>query len=164
MAGKGGYQKPANPAPISNPGAGSQRTDGNAASQLKQAVRQIPSQSYGDATDFADIQSSAAMEKAAPVRAMSPSAIADAAQQVQGAGIIPLNAPTTMPNQPVTHGADAGPGPGTESLGLNTADNLQNAMFKAQLASYMPALMFIASRDTTSPETRNIIRQLRENM
>lgn len=160
MAGKGGYQKPANPAVSSGPGALSQRTDGGVAS--KQAIRSIPSESYGDAKDFAGIEAGAGMAKAAPVRSMSPSAIAAAAPQAQQ--VIPMGAPTQFPQQPITYGVDAGEGPGTESLGLDTATNIQNNAFKAQLASYMPALMFIAGRDTTSPETRNIIRQLRENM
>lgn len=150
---------PKKPAVQSGPGALSQRTDGGPAS--KQAVRYMAGGDYGDGQDMINIQSSAAMAQAAPVRSVPPSAIAQAAS---GQEIIPLNAPTTEPGQPVTHGADGGPGPGMDSLGLNTGDVLQNNAFKEQLASYMPALMFIANRETTSPETRNIIRQLRENM
>ena len=80
------------------------------------------------------------------------------------AGIVPFGAPTQNPDQPATHGADSGAGPGMDSLGLNTGNEVQNNAFKQQLASYMPALMYIASRPDTSPETRTAIKELRENM
>jgi hypothetical protein len=142
------------------PGKLAKRTDGGVAS--KQAVRYASGMPYGEGQDFLDIQSSAAMEKATPVRPAALPSMAAAAPA--GQDVVPLNAPTQNPNQPVTHGADAGAGPGMDSLGLNTANNVQDQAFTQQLASYMPVLMYIASRSDTSPETRNVIRQLRENM
>ena len=65
------------------------------------------------------------------------------------------------PNEPVTAGADAGPGPGMDALGLGVADANADMNFKAQLAEYMPALVFMASRPTASPETRATVAQLR---
>lgn len=147
------------------PGKLAKRTDGGPAS--KQAVRYASGMPYGEGQDFLDIQSSAAMEKAPPVRTNTSTLAgiaAASAQGPQGPNVVPLNAPTQNPNQPVTHGADAGTGPGMDSLGLNTASNVQDQAFAQQLASYMPVLMYIASRSDTSPETRNVIRQLRENM
>jgi hypothetical protein len=76
--------------------------------------------------------------------------------------IVPLNAPTQRPNEPVTSGANAGPGPDMSSLGLDNQDIQADSNFKAAIASYMPVLMQVASRSNTSPETRNVIRQLRD--
>jgi hypothetical protein len=78
------------------------------------------------------------------------------------APIVPLNAPTQRLNEPVTAGADAGAGSDMSSLGLGQKDIAADTNFTTALASYMPALMHIASQSKTSPETRNIIRQLRE--
>lgn len=147
MAGKGGYQAPNNPAPVSGPGALSQRTDGGPAdTQAAQYVSGLP---YGEG------QAMMNMQQAAPMAA--------SAQQAP-APIVPLNAPSMRPEEPVTAGANAGPGPDMSSLGLGTKDVAADTNFTAALASYMPALMHIASRSSTSPETRNIIRQLREMM
>jgi hypothetical protein len=76
--------------------------------------------------------------------------------------VVPLNAPDQNPNEPVTSGADAGPGPGMASLGLGSQDITADNNFKVSLAAYMPVLMQVAARPNTSPETRNTIRQLRD--
>jgi hypothetical protein len=81
-----------------------------------------------------------------------------------GSDVVPLTAPSQLPGQPVTHGADAGPGPGSDVLGLNTGQTIEDQAFKQRLASYMPALMFIQSHSDTSPETRTVLKQLREFM
>ena len=155
---------PEKPAMQSGPGSLSKRTDGGPAS--KQAVRYASGMPYGEGQDFQDLQSQAAMEKAPPVRPLSPGSIRSAAQQPQPgqSNVVPLNSPSQMPDQPVTHGADAGPGPDLASLGLDAGATAEDQAFKEQIAAYMPALMFIASRPGTSPETRNVIRQLREKM
>jgi hypothetical protein len=46
-----------------------------------------------------------------------PSGLASAAASQP---IIPLNAPSQRPDEPITFGANAGPGPGTNILGLPT--------------------------------------------
>ena len=52
MAGKGGYQRPSSPAPVSGPGSMSQRTDGGPS----QPIRDMTGGDYGDATEMRDIQ------------------------------------------------------------------------------------------------------------
>ena len=146
MAGKGGYQAPANPAPVSGPGALSQRTDGGPADT--QAAKYVSGLPYGEGQEMMNIQQSAPMAASAAMPAPAP--------------IIPLKAPSQRPEEPVTAGANAGPGPDMSALGLGAADVAADKEFKAAIASYMPVLMHVASRSTTSPETRNIIRQLRE--
>jgi hypothetical protein len=93
------------------------------------------------------------MQQAAPMAA--------SAQQAP-APIVPLNAPSQRMNEPVTSGVDGGMGPDMSSLGLGAKDLAADNASKATLISYMPALLQIASQPGTSPETRNIIRQLRE--
>jgi hypothetical protein len=146
MAGKGGYQAPANPAPVSGPGAKSQRTDGGPAdTQAAQYVSGLP---FGEGQAFMNMQKSASM--------------AGSGMMPEPAPIVPLNAPSQRPDEAVTSGADAGEGPGMSSLGLGAKDVAANAESRAIMASYVPALLNIASQPGTSPETRNIIRQLRE--
>lgn len=127
MAGKGGYQRPTSPAPVSGPGALAQRTDGGPAH--KQAQRYISGLPYGEGQEMMNTQSSAPMEASTPTPNPAPaSAIASAGQQKQAQPaqqpmpIIPLSAPTQRPDEFVTHGADLGPGPGLDSLGLNVPE------------------------------------------
>lgn len=48
-----------------------------------------------------------------------------------------------------------------DALGLNATDANADMNFKAQLAEYMPALVFMASRPNASPETRATVARLR---
>jgi hypothetical protein len=138
------------------------RTDGGPAS--KQAIRYAAGEP--GAEDFVNLQRQAPLAKTPPVRSMAPSAMRQAVQETQpaGADVVPFGAPSQNPGQPVTHGADAGPGPGSDVLGLNTGNTVEEQAFKQRLASYMPALMFIQSHPDTSPETRTTLKQLRELM
>lgn len=98
----GGMRRPANPAPVSGPGAMSQRTDGGPAKPTY--VAGMP---YGEGQDFYDLQSSAPLgaEAAKPRRARGASQ-----------GGVPLPTPlfsaTQRPDEPVTAGAPVGPGDG----------------------------------------------------
>lgn len=96
MSGKGGYQPPAHPAPVSGPGALSQRTDGGAG----QPIRDWPDAGYGENKSYR------AQQAGAPL-AQSPGL----------PPVIPLDAPSQRPGEPVTAGAPLGPGPGPEALG-----------------------------------------------
>lgn len=146
MAQPGGYRKPNNPAPVSGPGALSQRTDGGPADT--QAAKYISGLPYGEGQEMMNIQGSAPMAAASMMPAPAP--------------VVPLSAPSQRKSEPVTAGADAGPGPGMSSLGLGAKDFAADEQARATLISYMPALLQVASQPGTSPETRNIIRRLRE--
>jgi len=79
MAGKGGYQAPANPAPVSGPGSLSRRTDGGPGS--KQAQRYIAGMpNYGDGQDMMQIQGGAPM---AATPSPTPVSAAQMAQNAQ---------------------------------------------------------------------------------
>ena len=81
--------------PVSAPGAMSSRTD-------RQPVMDIPSQSYGEAKEFREIQSGAPMAATPPPPRPSG-----------------LFSPTARPGEPVTSGVDYGDGPGSRAVGPN---------------------------------------------
>ena len=103
--GQGGYRQPSNPAPVSGPGALSQRTDGGAMAgpMPAQSPKYMPDQPYGQGGNMAQ-------QQAAPLAGAPAVPTAPAPQ------VIPLNAPTMRPNEPITSGVDRGPGPGSEAV------------------------------------------------
>ena len=101
------------PAMTSGPGAMSRRTDGGPAS--KQAQRYVSGMpNYGDGQQLMDLQASAPMSASGiSGSAPTPAAGGEAPQQP-----IPIDAPSQRPGEPVTQGAAAGAGAGTEVLNL----------------------------------------------
>ena len=138
--GHGGMRTPSNPAPVSGPGALSQRTDG-------QPARYASGMPYGDGQDFYDMQTAAPMAEtdnaAAGVRRARQSQPRMVEEQAT-----PLFSPTQRPEEPVTSGAVLGPGPGPSlDQGGERPSNV---------------LMRLAQRDTTGEfETLALILQQR---
>jgi hypothetical protein len=124
------------PAMTSGPGAMSRRTDGGSAS--KQAIRYAAGEP--GAEDFVNLQSQAPMSKTPDVKSMPPSQVAQAAQQGQPQQAIPLGAPSQLPNEPVTHGADAGPGMGSDGLILPKPTDPRQNDVNSLVARYLPDL------------------------
>lgn len=87
--GSGGYKQPMNPAPVSGPGALSQRTDGGAVEGMTQPTQQYTGFDYGVNKEINDIQG------------MSPLA----GDNIPTGPAISLNAPTQFPDQPDSYGA-----------------------------------------------------------
>jgi hypothetical protein len=98
---QGGYRKPENPAPVSGPGALSQRTDGGPT----QPAKYISGLPYGEGQATYDQQTAAPM---ASNNSPQPT--------LQMPAPTPLMAPTERPDEPVTAGIDIGPGPGSEVM------------------------------------------------
>jgi hypothetical protein len=98
---RGGYRQPANPAPVSGPGALSQRTDGGAMDGMTQPAQKYTGFDYGDNKELNDQQAGAPM-------AGMPST----------PSIIGLDAPTMFPDEPLSAGADYGPGPNMDLSGI----------------------------------------------
>ncbi len=88
--GQGGYRQPSNPAPVSGPGALSQRTDGGAVEGMTQPVQSYTGGVYGNNKSMRDQQEGADLY-AAPT---SPTP-----------RVVPMDAPTEFPDQPDSHGA-----------------------------------------------------------
>lgn len=106
---RGGYRRPANPAPVSGPGALSRRTDGGPTTQ---GARYMRGGSYGEGQEMMGLQQGAPM--AAQPKPIAPLPPARAALPP----IVPLTAPTQRPDEPPEFGMSFGPGPGPEALGM----------------------------------------------
>jgi hypothetical protein len=119
----GGYRQPTNPAPVSGPGALSERTDGGAIDGMTQPQQQYTGMPYGQNKAVNEQQAGASM-------AGNPFPFSD---------LTPLSAPTTRPEEPITHGIDIGPGGGSEVLNYipNRAPSLVDTI--KRLAQYDPS-------------------------
>jgi hypothetical protein len=126
-----------NPGAVSGPGQLSKRSDLPPA----QGAKKLPNAAYGEQKQFQAEQAGAPMAKA-------------------GANIIPLGAPTNRPMEPVTAGVDAGPGPGSEILGLKTPVDTQLQDLSV-LAKYMPLMERFADSPESSGTTKAFIKYLR---
>jgi hypothetical protein len=73
--------------------------------------------------------------------------------------LMPLDAPTQRPGEPVTTGLPVGAGAGPEALG--PLGQLESDNGAKDLAMYLPALEFIASQPGATAQTRNLVRRLR---
>lgn len=127
----GGYRQPADPAPVSGPGAMSRRTDGGPAATF------IPGMPYGEGQETYDMQTSAPMgSKASQPRTRSGSTPAPS-------GIVPLGAPSQRPDEPLTTGNPLGPGAGAEVLPLPPAPGARDV---EALGKYLPQLRMVAAQ------------------
>ena len=100
MAEHGGYRRPEHPAAVSGPGALSARTDGGP-TQPPQVAAGGP---YGSR------QEQMAVQQGAPLQGGGGSTPAP----------VPFDAPTANPGEPVTAGADLGPGIGPVAAGIKS--------------------------------------------
>lgn len=105
---RGGYRQPRNPAPVSGPGALSQRTDGGPIDGMTppntQPAQYISGLGYGQGKETYDQQTAAPMQGSDLMSMPSP--------------VVPLSAPTQRPEEPITSGIDMGAGPGSEAIRL----------------------------------------------
>ena len=108
---RGGYRAPSNPNAVSGPGKFARRTDGGAAQVLSAA----PDQPYGAVKQELNAQRIAPMGAATPLPPVPQGTPPQAPQMPQYSGP-DFGAPSQRPDEPVTTGADAGPGPGSEVL------------------------------------------------
>jgi hypothetical protein len=126
-----------NPGAVSGPGRLSKRSD----LPPGQGAKRLPNAAYGEQKQFQAEQAGAPMAKANP-------------------SVIPLTAPTNRPMEPVTAGVDAGPGPGSEILGLKTPVDTQLQDLSV-LAKYMPLMERFADSPESSGTTKAFIKYLR---
>lgn len=138
---------------VSGPGALSQRTDAGPA----QAMQTLPDAKYGENAAFQQQQQGAPMS-ASPGPAQQPEELP--ANPAAGA-VVPMSAETQRPGEPVTHGAELGPGAGTEALGIHPAQAEQQDM--TQRAVNLPLLQFVANQPQSSPSSRLFVNLLKAN-
>lgn len=146
---QGGYQKPSRPAPVSGPGRLSRRTDGGPG----QPTRELHDAAYGEQATFRADQQAAPMATAPG--ALKPGQSAGPA--VDLSRVVPFGAASQRPGEPITSGADAGPGPGAAALGLS-GDNDPGFRYSREL---LPVLELVASQPFASSELRQFVRRMR---
>jgi hypothetical protein len=105
-------------------------------------MRDIPDAKYGEQKAMGEIQGGADMAAAPPM----PQAV-------------PLGAPTSRPDEPITAGNPFGPGPGPAAAGID-----QRSMSKKDadaLQYFMPLLEFAAALPDATESTKAILRHLK---
>lgn len=149
----GGYRRPTNPAPASGPGRLARRTDGGPG-DTRQPVRDLPNPDYGEQSTFRADQTAAPMHASAGPDGGSPVGQADLSQ------VVPFGAPTQRPEQPVTAGAGAGDGPGSEALGT-VGSNDPGIQY---LRTNLPTLEKMADMPMASDAFKQWVRRIRSMM
>ena len=90
-------------------------------SDMRQAPKAVPGQTYGAAKQQLDAQKVIPLPTTPGPSAAAPSSGAAALAGTVGGGgmpVVPLDAPSTRPNEPITHGLPTGAGGGPEALNL----------------------------------------------
>lgn len=145
--GHGGYRRPANPAPVSGPGALSRRTDG------RQPVMPLTDAAYGEQKTFHELQTASPLPQAS-LRGTPPQ------MAPAGPSIVGLGEPTQQPDVPVTDGAELGPGAGPSAI-AGPAPWKQDG---TELAKYLPLMLDRAQRDGVPQSFKNLVRRLIASM
>ena len=97
-----------------------------------QAARYVSGLPYGEGQELMQTQQSAPLAAAPGIeQSRTPMASASAA-----ASLIPISAPTQRPDEAITFGADAGIGPGLNSLGLPSVTERTVAQILSEVAQY----------------------------
>jgi hypothetical protein len=118
-------------APQNNPMNVNGRGGNGQSGDASQAAKYVPGLPYGEGQALMETQRSAPLAAAPSIEQSGmPSGLASAAASQP---MVPLSAPSQRPDEPVTFGANAGPGPGIEALGLtqqgqSTAQVLQKLL------------------------------------
>jgi hypothetical protein len=143
-------------APQNNFGISATGGSGSAQGQPVSTVGGFPN--YGDGKDFQDIQSSAKMNKSG---VNIPTGGAQSAIPSPLSDIVPLDAPTQYPDEPVSAGVDSGPGAGSSARTAPMMLAAQNDEDAAKLAALLPIYARIAESPQATNATRNYYRYLR---
>lgn len=114
----------------------------------RQAAKYVPGLPYGQGQATMEQQKAAPMAGPAPVATPSIEAL-------------PLTAPTTRPNEPVTAGAAMGAGPGMEALNLPSMVTDQADPDLEMVRRYFPVLEYWANQPDTSQATKDYVQYLR---
>ena len=147
-------------APQNNPMNVNARGGNGQSGDATQAAKYVPGLPYGEGQALMETQGAAPLAAAPSIEQSGmPSGLASAAASQP---MVPLDAPTMRPGEPVTQGADMGPGGDSSILGLGQENRAEDDQYRAMIASYMPALLKVAASPKTSTTTRAIIRQLRD--
>jgi hypothetical protein len=129
-----------NPGAVSGPASYSERTD----LPPSQGAKRLPDAAYGEQKQFQADQAGAPMAKARDI----------------SEGVIPLGAETRRPDEFVTAGVNAGPGPGREVLGLKSPVDSQIEDL-TMLAKYMPLMSTFADSPNSTGTMKAFVKYLK---
>ena len=127
---------------------------GNAGTQ---AAKVMTGGQYGEAKDMMELQTSAPLN-ASPTMPMTPSS-GRPQMAPTGQEVVPLDAPTQRPNEPVTTGIDMGAGAGSEVMYAN--DKGLESEDRQRMLMALPTLAILAESPSASNAFRNYVRYLR---
>lgn len=146
----GGYRKPETPAPVSGPGALSQRTDGGPS----QAPMYMPGMKSMGSTGREQMaqQQGAALYKA-------PTSTGSSSIEPNLPAVTPITAGTALPDQSIADGTPAFGGMGPEALNLPKQEDTD--IDKQRLMSYLPAFESAAAMPNASMAWKNYVRLVR---
>jgi len=113
----------------------------------------LGSTSYGEGGETASLNTAVAKSETR--------GIADNVGGRPSSSIAQLYDKTQYPQTPIEEGIDVGAGAGSEALMMRQPDD---SNFRAAITSYKPVLNYVADLPNTSPETRQAIRQLFDNL
>ena len=141
-------------APQNNYSVSATGGSGNGGTQAAQAMT---GGQYGENKDMMEMQTSAPMN-ASPTMPLTPSMgrsqTAPTEQQ-----IVPLDAPTQRPEEPLTTGIDSGAGAGSEVMYAN--DQTLATEDRKRMLTALPTLSILAESPSASNAFRNYVRYLR---
>jgi hypothetical protein len=147
---RGGDRQPGNPAPVSGPGALSQRTDGGPS----QAPMYMPAMKSMGSTGREQMaqQQGAALYKA-------PTSTGGSSMESNLQPVTPITAGTLLPDQSIADGTTAFGGMGPEALNLPKQGDTDVDM--QRLMSYLPAFEIAANLPNSSVAFKNYVRIVR---
>lgn len=97
------------------------------------------------------------IQSGAPLRATPSSAQSATAAPapIDPSALTPLDAPTARPDEPLTEGVDQFTGTPPSAMDESTRERMR---------TYLPTLLWLASRPQASEQTRQFVRQLRADL
>ena len=141
-------------APQNNYAVSATGGSGNGGTQAAQAMT---GGQYGENKDMMELQTSAPMN-ASPTYAATPS-MGRPQTAPTGQQVVPLDAPTQRPNEPVTTGIDGYDGAGTEVM--YAKDQTLATEDRQRMITALPTLSLLAESPSASNAFRNYVRYLR---
>ena len=122
-----------------------------------QAAQAMTGGAYGENQAMMEMQTSAPMN-ASPTYAATPS-MGRPQSAPTGQQIVPLDAPTQRPDEPVTTGIDVGEGAGSEVM--YAKDQTLATEDRQRMITALPTLSILAESPSASNAFRNYVRYLR---